>query len=347
MNAITVKELSKYFTLSKRALKRGKGREGMSRGEGMDGGKRKKRKKGKNKMNGGVRAVDNIHFEVNLGEIFGFLGPNGAGKTTTIRMLTGVLKPTKGQIEVFGKPFWKNSITIKQIIGNVPEMANVYADLTGIQNLDFIGELYGISKVIRKRRAEELLKQFELFNKRNFKARKYSKGMKQRLLLCMALMNEPKILFLDEPTSGLDVQSSKIIKQIIKDYHKKGITIFLTTHDMDVANELCDRIAIINKGKIVGLDTPENLKKLFQENQTIGVTFERNVKKEELEKMGSIKEVNKIKDGWVLLVPEINLALIEIIEFAKNNKLEIKELNTLQPSLEDIFLKIIERGVHD
>ncbi|MCK4280621.1 MAG: ABC transporter ATP-binding protein, partial [Candidatus Lokiarchaeota archaeon] len=168
---------------------------------------------------GQVHAVDKVNFSVNKGEIFGFLGPNGAGKTTTIRMMTGVLKPTNGQIQIFEKNVWKDPIPIKQIIGNVPEMANVYPDLTGMQNLTLIGELYGVPKKINKERAEKLLKQFELFEKRNFKTRKYSKGMKQRLLLCMALMNDPIILFLDEPIVGLDVQSAKIIKQLLKEYN--------------------------------------------------------------------------------------------------------------------------------
>ena len=327
MNAIVAKNLVKHFNLSKQGMK------GMKSGQVRKGIKNL------------IRAVDNISFEVEKGEIFGFLGPNGAGKTTTIRMLTGVLKPTNGQTEIFGKNIWKNSIQVKQIIGNVPEMANVYPDLTGMENLKFIGELHSIPKKIRLKRAEELLKQFELYEKSNIKAKKYSRGMKQRLLLCMALINEPKILFLDEPTLGLDVQSSRIIKQLIKNYNKKGMTIFLTTHDMNVANELCHRIAIINKGKIVSLDTPENLRRIFQENQIISVTFEHDIKKEDLETIGSsIKEVNKIKDEWTLLVHDINQTLIDIVDFAKINHLGIKLLNTLQPGLEEIFLKIIERG---
>lgn len=294
---------------------------------------------------GEVHAVDQVNFHVNEGEIFGFLGPNGAGKTTTIRMMTGVLKPTNGQIQIFKKNIWKNPIPIKQIIGNVPEMANVYLDLTGMQNLTLIGELYGVSKKINKERAEKLLKQFELFEKRDFKTKKYSKGMKQRLLLCMALMNDPIILFLDEPISGLDVQSAKIIKQLIKEYNQNGTTIFLTTHDMEVANELCDRIAIINKGKIVSLDTPENLKKLFQEFQEIDISFNQDVNSEEMEKLSSIKKVQKVKDGFSVIVHEVNQAIIQITDFAKANKLEIRRLITHQPRLEEVFLKIIERGV--
>ena len=291
---------------------------------------------------GDVHAVNKVNFTIKDREIFGFLGPNGAGKTTTIRMLTGVLKPTEGNIKIFNHYLWNDPILVKQIIGNVPELSNIYPDLTAMQNLTLIGELYGVPKKIRIKRAEKLLKQFELFEKRNFKAKKFSKGMIQRLLLSMGLISEPKILFLDEPTSGLDVQSAKIIKQLLKDYNKMGLTIFLTTHDMDVANELCDRIAIINKGNIISLDTPENLKKLFQEYQEINISFNQEVKKEDLRKINSIKELKKIQDEWRIIVYDVNQAIMEIMDFTKSNNLEIKKINTYKPHLEEVFLKIVE-----
>ena len=158
----------------------------------------------------------------------------------------------------------------------------------------------------------------------------------------MGLISDPKILFLDEPTSGLDVQSAKIIKQLLKDYNKMGLTIFLTTHDMDVANELCDRIAIINKGNIISLDTPENLKKLIQEYQEINISFNQDVRKEDLKKINSIKEIKKIQDEWRIIVYDVNQAIMEIMDFTKSNNLEIKKINTYKPHLEEVFLKIIE-----
>jgi ABC-2 type transport system ATP-binding protein len=326
MSAITVKNLVKHFEIPKR------GRPG---------------KMGPNspqvKM-GIVRAVDDINFEVKKGEIFGFLGPNGAGKTTTIRMLTGVLKPTKGNVAIFGHDVWKNQILVKQITGNVPEEANVYFDLSGLQNLMFIGEIYGVPKKTRVERAEKLLKKFELYEKRNLKSMKYSKGMKQRLLLCMALMSDPEILFLDEPTSGLDVQSARIIKQLIREYNEKGVTIFLTTHDMEVANELCHRIAIINHGKIISLDTPENLKKLTQEYRAIDFYFDNGVKAAKIENLVTVREVQKVREGFHIIVENIHEGVCEIVDFIKQNNLIIKQLNTHQPKLEDAFLKIIERG---
>jgi len=290
---------------------------------------------------GEVKAVNEISFTVSEGEIFGFLGPNGAGKSTTIRMLTGVLRPTSGIVKMFGKNFWDNTIPIKQLISSVSETANVYNDLNGMYNLLLMAQLYGISKKVREERAVVLLKKFELYDKRNLKAKAYSKGMKQRLLICMALMSEPKILFLDEPTSGLDVQTSILVRHLIKEYNQKRMTIFLTTHNMDVANELCDRIAIINNGKIVSLNAPEILKKLFQENHKIEFSFNRDVSAEEIKNVSSTKEVEKTKEGWSLIVNDVNKSLVEIVEFAKLRKLEITRIATPEPSLEEIFLKII------
>jgi len=326
MNAIIVNNLAKHFE----SPKKGKpGRMGTNNPQV--------------KM-GLIRAVDGISFEVKKGEIFGFLGPNGAGKTTTIRMMTGVLRPTKGNVSIFGKDVWKNQILVKQITGNVPEEANVYFDLSGFQNLTFIGEIYGIPKKIRIERAENLLKEFELYEKRNLKSMKYSKGMKQRLLLCMALMSDPEILFLDEPTSGLDVQSARIIKQLVRDYNEKGVTVFLTTHDMEVANELCHRIAIINHGKIISLDTPENLKKLTQEYKAIDFYFDHSVDVTKIEELSSVREVQKVREGFHVIVEDIHESVCEIVDFIKENHFIIKQLNTHQPKLEDAFLKIIERG---
>ncbi len=161
----------------------------------------------------------------------------------------------------------------------------------------------------------------------------------------MALMTDPKILFLDEPTSGLDVQSAKIIKQLIKEYHKQGITIFLTTHDMEVANELCDRIAIINHGRIISLDTPENIRKITQDYQAIDLNFENRVNLGEIKNLHSIIEVQKTQEGLHIIVEDIHNSIFELIEFIKTQNIKIKHLSTHVPKLEEAFLKIIERGV--
>ncbi|MBY9010314.1 MAG: ATP-binding cassette domain-containing protein [Candidatus Lokiarchaeota archaeon] len=326
MSAIIVNNIVKHFELPKRGRQKRMGPDGSQKTMNI------------------IRAVDDISFEVRKGEIFGFLGPNGAGKTTTIRMMTGVLRPTEGKIKILGLDAWKNQIAVKQMTGNVPEMANVYFSFSGWENLMFIGEIYGISKKERIAKAESLLKKFDLYEKRTLKTKKYSKGMKQRLLLCMALMTNPQILFLDEPTAGLDVQSSKIIKDLIREYNEHGVTIFLTTHDMDVANELCDRIAIINHGKIISLDTPENLKKLTQDYQAIDLQFVNGVNKQEIKNLRNIREVQETQDGVHVIVEDIHESICELVDYIKTQNIKIKQLSTHIPKLEEAFLKIIERG---
>ncbi len=292
----------------------------------------------------GFCAVDDISFDVQQGEVFGFLGPNGAGKTTTIRMLTTVLPPSSGTITIKEWQRGKQDLKIKQIMGVVPEMANVYNDLTALQNLSLMGELYDVSKQVRTERAENLLKKFQIFDKKNSKAKQFSKGLRQRLLLCMALIHSPQILFLDEPTSGLDVQSSRIIKDTIKEYNQQGVTIFLTTHNMDVANELCDRIAIINKGRIIALDTPRNLKQIIQNIQTIEVFFDKEINPSVLEKLAQVSQVIRKEDCLQLYVKNPTAAVFELMEFVKKNNLRLVSLNLQSPKLEEIFLKIIEEA---
>lgn len=330
MHAIDVQNLSLHFTLSK---KRERNKQKNTSRDITESGRI---------VNGKLKAVDQINFQVKRGEIFGLLGPNGAGKTTTIRMLTGILHPTEGKITVFNKELQKNRIMVQQIMGHVPEMSNVYLDLTGMQNLVLIGELYGVPRQERQSRAEKLLKKFELFNRKDSKAKKYSKGMRQRLLLCMALMSDPAILFLDEPTSGLDVQSSVIIKDLIREYHATGMTIILTTHDMEVANELCDRIAIMCNGKIISLDTPENLKELKQQYQAIDIYLEEEVNIEALESLQNVKEVQKKEDYYHIIIHDLDEAISEVVEFTKANHLNLKKLNTYEPHLREIFLKLID-----
>jgi ABC-2 type transport system ATP-binding protein len=234
------------------------------------------------KYYGKLLAVDHINFEVKKGEIFGFLGPNGAGKTTTIRILTGVIKPSSGTVKIMGYDVLRQPLRTKQIISVVPESSNAYLDLTAWQNLILIGELYGIPKKERTKRAEALLKTFELYKRRNSLARGFSKGMKQKLILCMALLTKPQVLFLDEPTAGLDVESARLMRNIIQRFNKDGSTIFLSTHNMEEANQLCDRIAIINHGKIAAIDTPENLRMKSSGLKSIEVSFSKPVSVDDL-----------------------------------------------------------------
>jgi ABC-2 type transport system ATP-binding protein len=203
-----------------------------------------------------LRAVDGVSFDVNQGEIFGFLGPNGAGKTTTIKMLTGQLRPTSGQARVMGCDVVEDREKLKPQIGVLFESQNLYERLSGRDNLLFFARLYRL----RKGCVEEMLERVGLKGRERDKVREYSNGMKQRLLIARALLHHPKVLFLDEPTKGLDPNVARELRALVKDLTKQGMTIFLTTHYMEEADQLSDRVAIIDHGKIVALDTPERLK---------------------------------------------------------------------------------------
>jgi ABC-2 type transport system ATP-binding protein len=188
-------------------------------------------------------AVDRVSFEVRKGEIFGFLGPNGAGKTTTVRILTGVIKEDGGSALIFGAR--AGSLEAKKLSGVVPETANAYVDLSGWGNVMLMAELSDVPAKTARERGAKLLEALGLFERRSDLVKGYSKGMKQRLILGMALIGDPEVLFLDEPTSGLDVQSARVINDLLRDLNGEGTTIFLTTHDMEDANTLCHRVAII------------------------------------------------------------------------------------------------------
>jgi len=289
-----------------------------------------------------LMAVNSVSFEVKTGEVFGLLGPNGAGKTTTIRMFTGILKPTSGSIVIGGYDIQKNPLVAKQLMGIAPEMANAYIDLSAFKNLVLMGELYGMKKEKRERRAEELLRQFKLFEKRKQKVKKFSKGMKQRLIVAMALMSRPKLLFLDEPTSGLDVASVRLIRDIIVDFNKQGTTILLTTHNIEEASQLCDRVAIMNHGRIVAIDRPENLKHLIQSTSSIEVAFDKPIEPETISLSG-VMAVKKVGDRLKFYTNNPGDIIPEIVNYSKSSKNKIISLNTLEPSLEDVFLKLTKK----
>ncbi|MFN3328701.1 MAG: ABC transporter ATP-binding protein, partial [Fervidobacterium pennivorans] len=204
---------------------------------------------GLTKKFGDFTAVDNVNLSVNRGEIFGFLGPNGAGKTTTIRMLTGVLKPTSGKVEILGLDMKDHETEIKRKIGVVPDEPKIYEHLKGYEFLDFVIAIYRLNKQELKNRIEELCNAFGVDYLSKFVG-EMSHGMKQKLMLISVLMRKPEVLFLDEPTVGLDARSAKILKELLRKYADEGTTIFMTTHILEIAEKMCDRVAIINKGQI-------------------------------------------------------------------------------------------------
>jgi ABC-2 type transport system ATP-binding protein len=291
---------------------------------------------------GEITAVNHINFKVRKGEIFGFLGPNGAGKTTTIRILTGVIKPDDGTATIMGYNILKESLKAKQTISVVPEMANAYIDLTAWQNIMLIGELYGVTKKGRQDKANHLLKEFQLYERRNHLARGFSKGMKQKLILCMALLTEPQVLFLDEPTGGLDVESARLIRDIVRQYNRDGTTVFLSTHNMEEANTLCDRIAIINYGRIAAIDSPENLRMESSSLKSVEVSFNKPVPAVEISEILGLPQAKKIGDKIRLYTDEPHSVIDSLIDYARSKNLTIVSLNTLAPTLEDVFIKLIK-----
>ncbi|MBS7620186.1 ATP-binding cassette domain-containing protein [Candidatus Bathyarchaeota archaeon] len=289
----------------------------------------------------GVLAVDRIDLEVYRSEFFGLLGPNSAGKTTTIRMLTGQTKPTSGVAIVADYDIIHQPIKAKEHVGVVPEASNVYDEMSAWDNLIFAAELYGVPRKERNKRAKDLLERFGLYERRGDRVGNFSKGMKRRLTIAAALIHRPCIVFLDEPTTGLDVQSARIIRNLLKELNRSGVTIFLTTHYIEEADQLCQRIAIINQGRIVALDSPEKLKALVEERHVVEVSFSPAKDLDgQLKGLKHVSDVSWVGDRFRLYVEDASEVIPLLIDFGRENKLRIVSINTMKPSLEDAFVKI-------
>lgn len=294
------------------------------------------------KSYGEVLAVDHISFEVKESEIFGFLGPNGAGKTTTIRMLTGLSKPTAGTARVLGFDVESEIVEAKKYIGVVPEASNLYDELSAFNNLLFMAQLYGIPRSQRKARAEELLKTFGLYERKDHLFSTFSRGMKRALTIAAALIHSPKLLFLDESTIGLDVVAARSLRNLISNLRHQGVTIFLTTHYLEEADLLCDRIAILVKGRILKIDTPDALKAVAEEESVIELSLKKmttRIAEELSERLPELKVIatnNKVRiyGGVPVRVLE------EVLQYVKNRGIEIDKVNSIKPSLEDAFIRI-------
>jgi ABC-2 type transport system ATP-binding protein len=298
------------------------------------------------KYYGDLLAVDHVNFQVQQGEVFGFLGPNGAGKTTTQRMLTTLLEPTEGRILINGHDLARDAYPVKRQMGLVPEESNVYTELTAWDNLMFTARLYRVPRSERAAWARELLEAFGLWEKRDVKAAEFSKGMRRRLSIVMAIIHRPTLLFLDEPTPGLDAQSARAIRNLIRQMNAEGTTIFLTTHQIEEANQLCDRVAIINHGQIAVIDTPERLKAAFRRVQSVEVAFESSEGSEEgLANLPGMTTAVKMGDKWRLYTEDPSALLTQVMDYAQAHDLRVVSLSTLGPSLEDVFLDITGQQV--
>ncbi len=289
-----------------------------------------------------VQAVADVSFTVYAGELFGFLGPNGAGKTTTINMLTGLAWPDTGTISIGGIDCTKHSRAAQHLIGVVPDESNLYPELTGFENLVFCGSLYGMRKNKRLERARKLLTEFGLGKAADRKFGGYSKGMKRKLTIAAGIIHEPPILFLDEPTTGIDVASARQIRQLIDDLHHSGTTIMLTTHYIEEAERLCDRIAFIVEGRIVRIDTIKSLMLPLQGNNVLRFTLDTlsHGIEEELAEAFPDTTIEVTAGNEMRVESRERLSLAPLVEFLDRRGITVTEARLLRPSLEDVFVQI-------
>jgi len=300
---------------------------------------------------GKFTAVDKINLKVKEGEIFGFLGPNGAGKTTTISMLTTLIPPTSGVAKVDGHDIVSEGVHIRSIIGVVPQTFALFPELTAEENLSYIGKLYGLTSQEIKKRSEYLLKEVSLYDHRDRLAGVYSGGMKQRLSLAASLMPKPKILFMDEPTTGLDPQSRIKMRDITKQLNSQGMTIVYTTHDMDEAEKICDRITIMDRGRIAAQGTSEELKHMITEYHTVEVEIENPSEKvmDALRKLPFVEKVELHEEGELIIinVKKKDGVFYVLSDFFHKHKEKVLEIRFVEPTLEDVFIELTKKDLRD
>jgi len=267
-----------------------------------------------------LTAIKDVSFHIKKGEIFGCLGPNGAGKTTLLKLLTGQLHPTTGSATVAGRNAWENRFSLAQLIGVLSEEDNLYERLSGWENLEIFAKIFNVSKV----QYIEMVKLLEIEEKLSAPVKTLSKGYKRRLLLARAFLHRPQILFLDEPTANLDIFSARKIRKFIKELALQGITIFLTSHYLAEVEELCNRVAIINKGEILEVVDTRDLK-AYSSALSFKVMF---------------KEADNIKEQFLTLEDEKDFSLLKKLLQEKR----LLSLHTVEPKLEDVYLKLVEDG---
>jgi ABC-2 type transport system ATP-binding protein len=292
-----------------------------------------------------LTAVDNLTLHVDKGEVFGFLGPNGAGKTTTIRMLCCLISKTSGSARIGGYEIGnkEDSLKIRKIIGLVPDNVGLSENLSAYDNLDFYGKIYDCTEAQRKENIKRFLEMLGLWEKRNVLAGAFSKGMKQKLSIARALIHEPEILFMDEPTANLDPESAKTVRDFILELKKEKRTIFLNTHNLDEAQRICDRIAILNT-KLRGIGTPEELEEAVRGRKTVIVLEEVNDKI-----LGALKQLplkNLVHEGNEIMFDVVepdkeNWVVVEAVVLAGGH---VNAVNLVGSSLEDVYLKIVRES---
>lgn len=294
------------------------------------------------KRYGAFTAVNGISFSIRRGEIFGFLGPNGAGKTTTINMMIGLARPSGGSILIDGIDAVRNVKKAQAVMGIVPDESNLYDEMDGFDNLCFCGALYGMLRSAREKRARDLLKQFDLTKagKRPFKA--YSKGMRRKLTIAAGIIHEPKILFLDEPTTGIDVESARQIRRLLLDLKQDGSTVFITTHYIEEAERICDRLAFIVDGNIESNGTVPELMESISHGHAIQLVANADIHPlaDELQAHFGGCAVKTGPGHVVTLISPERIVLLPVLQYLDSKGISIFEAKELRPSLEDVFVKV-------
>lgn len=294
------------------------------------------------KAYGDFTAVNGIDFSIQQGEIFGFLGPNGAGKTSTINMMIGLSRPTGGSIAIDGIDVKKHTKKAQSIMGIVADESNLYDEMDGFRNLCFCASLYGMKKEERELKAKHLLEQFNLTEagKRPFKT--YSKGMRRKLTIAAAIIHSPRILFLDEPTTGIDVESARQIRNLILTLKKQGATVFITTHYIEDAERICDRIAFIVGGKIVAAGTVPELMKSASHGHMIQLAADENIERfaADLQKRFAGCNIKVNKNHSLAVVSEQRIPLLPVMQYFDEKGIAIYEAKELRPTLEDVFVQL-------
>ncbi len=290
-----------------------------------------------------VEAVAGVSFSVEQGELFGFLGPNGAGKSTTIHMLTGLARPDAGKIRIAGIDCSRNPRAAQHLIGVVPDESNLYPELTGFENLCFCAALYGVDSREGRRRARDLLASFGLASAADRRFGGYSKGMKRRLTIAAGIIHRPRILFLDEPTTGIDVTGARDLRRLIADLHEQGTTIFLTTHYIEEAERLCDRVAFIVAGRLVALDAVEHFLQPEQEKHRVEIVCTELPADLPGKLRAGFSELEFAQPGPGRLRVESSRGPVPVgplIRALEEDGCDVTEARRMRPSLEDVFVRL-------
>jgi ABC-2 type transport system ATP-binding protein len=297
-----------------------------------------------------ITALDGISLEVNPGEIFCLLGPNGAGKSTTVGVLTTRVRATSGHAWIGEYEVWQNQVAVKMLIGVVPQRPNLDFSLTAREILVFHGAYFGLGSKERNQRADSLLEKFQLTDRGNQMTRGFSGGMMQRLSIARAMMHDPQVLFLDEPSAGLDPQTRILLWEIIREYNQAGKTILLTTHNMEEADALCYRLAIIDHGKVIALGTPSSLKASIPGGYLLRLRFGNQTPDllQRLQSLTGVREVRSNDGAGADVYADRGGSLIpEIAAVAVSTGAELSDVNILEPSLENLFLHHTGRSLRD